>query len=285
MSRRYRRCASSSRRPSRRPPLENSSKTGNVAIEPPPTTLGGPAAPRAKQNLAEEWNLADRVRAASVPSPTDGRRHVAWRRLARQSGDDAEALRARWAAFGHAGSPVLPLIEPWEIQDGLVRGASKGEAVQLALAVGGALNVVRRGRRRRGRARPTSSARRPMYRLRRGGGRTSRSLLSRRRSWAGSRARRAWSRRPPRAFCAVAAGVLTPPPSRSARHLPLVLSSRGACHPSDTRDGHHHTGLSEPRRPSRARPCFASVPLAGAHPVAPPTPGLPSTKRGIRSPC
>ena len=109
----------------------------SVAIEPPPTTLGGPAAPRAKQNLAEEWNLADRVRAASVPSPTDGRRHVAWRRLARQSGDDAETLRARWAACGHSGSPVLPLLEPWEVADGLVRGASKGEAVQLALAVGG----------------------------------------------------------------------------------------------------------------------------------------------------
>ena len=112
-------------------------KPVNVAIEPQPTTLGGPAAPRAKQNLAEEWNLADRVRAASVPSPTDGRRHVAWRRLARQSGDDAETLRARWAACGHAGSPVLPLLEPWEIQDGLVRGAFDGEAVQLALAVGG----------------------------------------------------------------------------------------------------------------------------------------------------
>ena len=110
----------------------------SVAIEPPPTTLGGPAAPRANPpNLAEEWNLADRVRAASVPSPTDGRRHVAWRRLARQSGDDAETLRARWAAFGNAGSPILPLLEPWEIQDGLVRGAFDGEAVQLALAVGG----------------------------------------------------------------------------------------------------------------------------------------------------
>ena len=113
-------------------------KPVNVAIEPPPTTLGGPAAPRANPpNLAEEWNLADRVRAASVPSPTDARRHVAWRRLARQSGDDAERLRNRWAAFGQAGSPVLPLLEPWEIQDGLVRGASQGEAVQLALAVGG----------------------------------------------------------------------------------------------------------------------------------------------------
>ena len=113
-------------------------KPVNVAIEPQPTTLGGPAAPRANPpNLAEEWNLADRVRAASVPSPTDGRRHVAWRRLARQSGDDAEALRARWAMQGNAGSPILPLLEPWEIQDGLVRGASKGEAVQLALAVGG----------------------------------------------------------------------------------------------------------------------------------------------------
>ena len=112
-------------------------KPVNVAIEPQPTTLGGPAAPRAKQNLAEEWNLADRVRAASVPSPTDGRRHVAWRRLARQGGDDAETLRARWAACGHLGSPVLPLLEPWEIQDGLVRGAFDGEAVQLALAVGG----------------------------------------------------------------------------------------------------------------------------------------------------
>ena len=109
----------------------------SVAIEPPPTTLGGPAAPRAKQNLAEEWNLADRVRAASVPSPTDGRRHVAWRRLARQSGDDAETLRARWLACGHSGSPVLPLLEPWEVADGLVRGAADGEAVQLALAVGG----------------------------------------------------------------------------------------------------------------------------------------------------
>ena len=113
-------------------------KPVNVAIEPPPTTLGGPAAPRAKQNLAEEWNLADRVRAASVPSPTDGRRHVAWRRLARQSGDDAEALRARWAACGHSGSPVLPLLEPWEVAEGLIKGASQGEAVQLALAVGGA---------------------------------------------------------------------------------------------------------------------------------------------------
>ena len=112
-------------------------KPVNVAIEPQPTTLGGPAAPRAKQNLAEEWNLADRVRAASVPSPTDGRRHVAWRRLARQSGDDAETLRARWAACGHSGSPVLPLLEPWEVADGLVRGAFDGEAVQLALAVGG----------------------------------------------------------------------------------------------------------------------------------------------------
>ena len=110
----------------------------SVAIEPQPTTLGGPAAPRAKQDLAEEWNLADRVRAASVPSPTDSsRRHVAWRRLARQSGDDAEALRARWAACGHSGSPVLPLLEPWEVADGLVKGASQGEAVQLALAVGG----------------------------------------------------------------------------------------------------------------------------------------------------
>ena len=113
-------------------------KPVNVAIEPQPTTLGGPAAPRAKQDLAEEWNLADRVRAASVPSPTDSsRRHVAWRRLARQSGDDAETLRARWAAFGHAGSPVLPLLEPWEVADGLVKGASQGEAVQLALCVGG----------------------------------------------------------------------------------------------------------------------------------------------------
>ena len=110
----------------------------SVAIEPPPTTLAGPAAPRADPpNLAEEWNLADRVRAASVPSPTDGRRHVAWRRLARQSGDDAETLRARWAACGHSGSPVLPLLEPWEVADGLVRGAADGEAVQLALAVGG----------------------------------------------------------------------------------------------------------------------------------------------------
>ena len=113
-------------------------KPVNVAIEPQPTTLGGPAAPRANPpNLAEEWNLADRVRAASVPSPTDGRRHVAWRRLARQSGDDAETLRARWAACGHSGSPVLPLLEPWEVADGLVRGAADGEAVQLALAVGG----------------------------------------------------------------------------------------------------------------------------------------------------
>ena len=113
-------------------------KPVNVAIEPQPTTLGGPAAPRANPpNLAEEWNLADRVRAASVPSPTDGRRHVAWRRLARQSGDDAETLRARWAACGHSGSPVLPLLEPWEVADGLVKGASQGEAVQLALAVGG----------------------------------------------------------------------------------------------------------------------------------------------------
>ena len=109
----------------------------SVAIEPQPTTLGGPAAPRAKQDLAEEWNLADRVRAASVPSPTDGRRHVAWRRLARQSGDDAETLRARWAMQGNAGSPVLPLLEPWEVADGLVKGAAAGEAVQLALAVGG----------------------------------------------------------------------------------------------------------------------------------------------------
>ena len=113
-------------------------KPVNVAIEPQPTTLGGPAAPRANPpNLAEEWNLADRVRAASVPSPTDGRRHVAWRRLARQSGDDAETLRARWAACGHSGSPVLPLLEPWEVAEGLVRGAADGEAVQLALAVGG----------------------------------------------------------------------------------------------------------------------------------------------------
>ena len=112
-------------------------KPVNVAIEPQPTTLGGPAAPRAKQDLAEEWNLADRVRAASVPSPTDGRRHVAWRRLARQSGDDAETLRDRWAMQGNAGSPVLPLLEPWEVADGLVKGASQGEAVQLALCVGG----------------------------------------------------------------------------------------------------------------------------------------------------
>ena len=111
----------------------------SVAIEPPPPTLGGPAAPRANPpNLAEEWNLADRVRAASVPSPTDSSRsHVAWRRLARQSGDDAEALRARWAACGHSGSPILPFLEPWEVADGLVKGASQGEAVQLALAVGG----------------------------------------------------------------------------------------------------------------------------------------------------
>ena len=112
-------------------------KPVNVAIEPPPTTLGGPAAPRAKQNLAEEWNLADRVRAASVPSPTDGRRHVAWRRLARGMNTDAETLRDRWAMQGNAGSPVLPLLEPWEVADGLVRGASNSEAVQLALAVGG----------------------------------------------------------------------------------------------------------------------------------------------------
>ena len=110
----------------------------SVAIEPQPATLGGPAAPRANPpNLAEEWNLADRVRAASVPSPTDGRRHVAWRRLARQSGDDAETLRARWAMQGNTGSPVLPLLEPWEVADGLVKGAADGEAVQLALAVGG----------------------------------------------------------------------------------------------------------------------------------------------------
>ena len=110
----------------------------SVAIEPPPTTLGGPAAPRANPpNLAEEWNLADRVRAASVPSPTDGRRHVAWRRLARGMNTDAETLRDRWAMQGNAGSPVLPLLEPWEVADGLVRGAADGEEVQLALAVGG----------------------------------------------------------------------------------------------------------------------------------------------------
>ena len=113
-------------------------KPVNVAIEPPPTTLGGPAAPRAKQDLAEEWNLADRVRAASVPSPTDSsRRHVAWRRLARGMNTDAETLRDRWAMQGNAGSPVLPLLEPWEVADGLVKGAAAGEAVQLALAVGG----------------------------------------------------------------------------------------------------------------------------------------------------
>ena len=111
----------------------------SVAIEPQPTTLGGPAAPRANPpNLAEEWNLADRVRAASVPSPTDSsRRHVAWRRLARGMNTDAETLRDRWAMQGNAGSPVLPLLEPWEVADGLVRGAADGEAVQLALAVGG----------------------------------------------------------------------------------------------------------------------------------------------------
>mmetsp|Transcript_1237 Transcript_1237/g.2793 ORF Transcript_1237/g.2793 Transcript_1237/m.2793 type:complete len:226 (-) Transcript_1237:25-702(-) len=111
----------------------------SVAIEPPPTTLGGPAAPRANPpNLAEEWNLADRVRAASVPSPTDSsRRHVAWRRLARGMNTDAETLRDRWAMQGNAGSPVLPLLEPWEVADGLVRGAAGGEAVQLALCVGG----------------------------------------------------------------------------------------------------------------------------------------------------
>ena len=113
-------------------------KPVRVAIEPQPSTLGGPAAPRANPpNLAEEWNLADRVRAASVPSPTDGRRHVAWRRLARGMNTDAETLRDRWAMQGNAGSPVLPLLEPWEIQDGLVKGASQGEAVQLALCVGG----------------------------------------------------------------------------------------------------------------------------------------------------
>ena len=110
----------------------------SVAIEPQPTTLGGPAAPRANPpNLAEEWNLADRVRAASVPSPTDGRRHVAWRRLARGMNTDAESLRDRWAMQGNAGSPILPLLEPWEVADGLVKGASQGEAVQLALCVGG----------------------------------------------------------------------------------------------------------------------------------------------------
>ena len=110
----------------------------SVAIEPPPTTLAGPAAPRADPpNLAEEWNLADRVRAASVPSPTDGRRHVAWRRLARGMNTDAETLRDRWAMQGNTGSPVLPLLEPWEVADGLAKGAAAGEAVQLALAVGG----------------------------------------------------------------------------------------------------------------------------------------------------
>ena len=113
-------------------------KPVRVAIEPQPTTLGGPAAPRANQNLAEEWNLADRVRAASVPSPTDSsRRHVAWRRLARGMNTDAETLRDRWAMQGNAGSPVLPLLEPWEVADGLAKGAAAGEAVQLALAVGG----------------------------------------------------------------------------------------------------------------------------------------------------
>ena len=124
--------------PLRRPPPKNTGQTnkrGHRAPADDPRRPGG--APGRPPNLAEEWNLADRVRAASVPSPTDGRRHVAWRRLARQSGDDAETLRDRWAMQGNAGSPVLPLLEPWEVADGLAKGAAAGEAVQLALAVGG----------------------------------------------------------------------------------------------------------------------------------------------------
>jgi hypothetical protein len=95
----------------------------------------------AEPPLREEWQLADRVRAASVTSPTDARHHVAWRRLAREMRCDANELRARWAAAGHAGSTVLPLLEPWEMADGLIKGAADGTAVQLAVAVGGADDV------------------------------------------------------------------------------------------------------------------------------------------------
>jgi len=102
-----------------------------AATEPQPTT----------EPLREQWQLADRVSAAAVASPTDARRHVAWRRLAREMRCDAGELRERWAAGGQAGSPLLPLLEPWEVADGLVRGAADGAAVQLALAVGGADDV------------------------------------------------------------------------------------------------------------------------------------------------
>ena len=86
--------------------------------------------------LAESWALLDRVSEAAFASPGGAARgaHVAWRRLARDAGAGTpESLRGRWVACGGAGSPVLPLIEPWEYAaDGRLRGAVDGRSVELA---------------------------------------------------------------------------------------------------------------------------------------------------------
>ena len=86
--------------------------------------------------LAESWALLDRVSEAAFASPGGAARgaHVAWRRLARDAGAGSpESLRGRWVACGGAGSPVLPLIEPWEYAaDGRLRGAVDGRSVELA---------------------------------------------------------------------------------------------------------------------------------------------------------
>ncbi|KAH8054174.1 oxidoreductase [Aureococcus anophagefferens] len=111
--------------------------------------------------LAESWALLDRVSEAAFASPGGAARgaHVAWRRLARDAGAGSpESLRGRWVACGGAGSPVLPLIEPWEYAaDGRLRGAVDGRSVELA-------RPPRRGARVRAARAPGSAPARPRRR-------------------------------------------------------------------------------------------------------------------------
>ena len=92
-----------------------------------------------RDGVRAAWDLFDRVAAASFSTPA-GRAHVAWRRLAAEGDGDAAALRRSWIAAGGAGSPVLPLIEPWEYATPArraIRGAVGERSVTLDIAVDG----------------------------------------------------------------------------------------------------------------------------------------------------
>lgn len=64
--------------------------------------------------------------------------HVAWRRLAQETGESTEVLRLSAPEF-----PLLPLVEPWEYDGEFLRGVVDGRTIELRPAPNGDMAMSR----------------------------------------------------------------------------------------------------------------------------------------------